>query len=146
MTFLHFAVTSLDILKATHTLKPEEKERIVNWIYHLQITGGITFVNVFSPSISSASAIDPYVIQLCISFITEPAQRCGFQGSSTFMMKKMTSDSNPSKTLPLQLFSSHITMTYAALVTLLTLGDDLERVDRDGILKGVAALQNHDGR
>ncbi len=81
-----------------------------------------------------------------IPFTTEPAERCGFQGSSTFMMKKLTSDSNPSKTLPLQLFSSHITMTYAALVTLLTLGDDLERVDRDGILKGVAALQNHDGR
>lgn len=81
-----------------------------------------------------------------LPFITEPAERCGFQGSSTFMMKKLTSDSTPSKTLPLHLFSSHITMTYAALVTLLTLGDDLERVDRDGILKGVAALQNHDGR
>ncbi|CAG7719048.1 unnamed protein product, partial [Allacma fusca] len=33
----------------------------------------------------------------------------------------------------------------AALVSLLTVGDDLSRVDRNRILKGVAALQNKDG-
>lgn len=83
---------------------------------------------------------------ICFVRIAEPVQRCGFQGSTTFMFKKSgASDIDNQIKLPVQLFSSHITMTYAALVTLLTLGDDLERLDRKSILKGVSALQSHDG-
>jgi prenyltransferase beta subunit len=37
-------------------------------------------------------------------------------------------------------------MTYAAVVVLLTLGDNLERVDRKRVMKGLVALQNPDGR
>lgn len=44
------------------------------------------------------------------------------------------------------ILSSHVTMTFAALVTLLTLGDDLSRVNRTGVLQGVQSLQNEDGR
>jgi len=61
-------------------------------------------------------------------------------GSTTLLLKSKTGD------LPVNIFSSHITMTYAALVTLLTLGDDLSRVDRRSIMKGLVALQNSDGR
>eukprot|EP00003_Mantamonas_plastica_P028739 TRINITY_DN6657_c0_g1_i4.p1 TRINITY_DN6657_c0_g1~~TRINITY_DN6657_c0_g1_i4.p1 ORF type:complete len:268 (+),score=43.44 TRINITY_DN6657_c0_g1_i4:254-1057(+) len=39
----------------------------------------------------------------------------------------------------------HITMTYAALVTLRTLGDDLSRVHREGVLASLKALQQEDG-
>ncbi|KAG5452686.1 Geranylgeranyl transferase type-1 subunit beta [Clonorchis sinensis] len=39
---------------------------------------------------------------------------------------------------------SHVTMVYAALCTLLILGDDLSRVDRHSVLSGVAALQCED--
>lgn len=83
--------------------------------------------------------------KLIVLGFVEPFERCGFIGSSTFSLRKSGAESCP-EVLPVQLFSSHITMTYAALVTLLTLGDNLERVDRIATLKGVAALQNPDGR
>lgn len=40
MTFLHFSITSLDILNQVNLLKEKEKGKIIDWIYHLQITGG----------------------------------------------------------------------------------------------------------
>lgn len=39
----------------------------------------------------------------------------------------------------------HLAMTYTGLVTLLILGDDLSRVDRQSIVEGVRACQNPDG-
>ncbi|EFN83962.1 geranylgeranyl transferase type-1 subunit beta [Harpegnathos saltator] len=39
----------------------------------------------------------------------------------------------------------HLAMTYTGLVTLLILGDDLKRVDRDSIIEGLRACQNADG-
>lgn len=39
----------------------------------------------------------------------------------------------------------HLAMTYTSLVTLLILGDDLSRVDRQSIIEGVRACQNPDG-
>ncbi|KAA3672013.1 geranylgeranyl transferase type-1 subunit beta [Paragonimus westermani] len=39
---------------------------------------------------------------------------------------------------------SHVTMVYAALCILVTLGDDLSRVDRLSVLTGIAALQCSD--
>ena len=40
----------------------------------------------------------------------------------------------------------HLAMTYSALCTLITLGDNLERVNKKGILKGLHCLQRDDGR
>lgn len=39
---------------------------------------------------------------------------------------------------------SHVTMVYNALCILLTLGDDLSRVDRASVLQGISALQCDD--
>lgn len=39
----------------------------------------------------------------------------------------------------------HLASTYTALATLLALGDDLRRVRRDAVLRGVRALQQEDG-
>lgn len=41
---------------------------------------------------------------------------------------------------------SHIAMTYTALASLLILGDDLSRVNRPAVIKGLMALQLPDGR
>jgi len=41
---------------------------------------------------------------------------------------------------------AHVTMTYNAIQILLILGDDLSRIDRRAVLKGLAHLQNPDGR
>jgi len=40
----------------------------------------------------------------------------------------------------------HIAMTYTALCTLKTLGDDLSRVNKKGILASLRLLQRQDGR
>ena len=40
----------------------------------------------------------------------------------------------------------HLAMTYTALCTLITLGDDLSRVDKERIIKGLTQLQREDGR
>ena len=41
---------------------------------------------------------------------------------------------------------SHVTMTFAALNTLLTLGDDLSKLNKQSILASLKALQLPDGR
>ena len=41
---------------------------------------------------------------------------------------------------------SHIANTYTALAMLLALGDDLSRVNKGAVLKGLRALQQEDGR
>jgi len=40
MTFVQFAVTSLDLLKKTDALNDTGRKKIIEWIYHLQITKG----------------------------------------------------------------------------------------------------------
>ena len=42
--------------------------------------------------------------------------------------------------------SSHITMTYTALLSLLILGDDLSRVNKRGVIVALQHLQLDDGR
>ena len=41
---------------------------------------------------------------------------------------------------------SHITMTYTALATLITLGDDLSRVDKAAVIDSLKHLQLNNGR
>jgi geranylgeranyl transferase type-1 subunit beta len=58
-------------------------------------------------------------------------------GSSTFKLKG--SDCKEYQ-------CGHIAMTYTALSSLVILGDDLKRVDRDAVIAGVRALQQPNGR
>lgn len=59
--------------------------------------------------------------------------RSGFQASTTI----------PKEVAEYQY--GHLAMTYTGLVTLLILGDDLSRVDRESIIEGLRACQNPDG-
>ncbi|XP_048515457.1 geranylgeranyl transferase type-1 subunit beta [Athalia rosae] len=59
--------------------------------------------------------------------------RSGFQGSTS-----ISNDASRYQT-------GHLTMTYLGLASLLTLGDDLSRVDKKSIIEGVRACQNDDG-
>ncbi|XP_024944464.1 geranylgeranyl transferase type-1 subunit beta [Cephus cinctus] len=54
----------------------------------------------------------------------------------------------PSTTIPKEAPNyqcGHLAMTYTGLATLLILGDDLSRVDRKSLIKGISACQNPDG-
>ncbi|CAH1408152.1 unnamed protein product [Nezara viridula] len=67
--------------------------------------------------------------------------RCGFQGSDTFTIRVDDSVQSCNK----QFTSGHLAMTYTGLASLLILGDDLSRVNRKAIIKGVRSLQQDDG-
>lgn len=54
-------------------------------------------------------------------------------------------NSHLSDTPPILYDSGHVAMTYTALCSLLILGDDLSRVDRQAILYGLKNLQRSDG-
>lgn len=65
--------------------------------------------------------------------VRDAGPRSGFQGSTTI----------PKDAAKYQ--CGHLALTYTGLVTLLILGDDLTRVDRESLVEGVRACQNPDG-
>ncbi|XP_069082602.1 geranylgeranyl transferase type-1 subunit beta isoform X2 [Pleurodeles waltl] len=67
---------------------------------------------------------------------------CGFRGSS-YLGIPFNPSKNPSVAHPYD--SGHIAMTYTALSSLVILGDDLSRVNKEACLAGVRALQLEDG-
>jgi len=79
-----------------------------------------------------------WVYNNLINCDTDDKSRCGFRGSSTF---KLCSGEAPSHKHDY----SHIAMTYTALAILVILGDDLSRINRESIAKGIKSLQLPDG-
>ncbi|KAL5969185.1 Geranylgeranyl transferase type-1 subunit beta, partial [Taenia solium] len=71
--------------------------------------------------------------------------RCGFRGSSFIGVPLNLGVNNSSKYPPLPYDSCHVTMNYSALVSLLVLGDDLERVNRQAVIDGIKALRSVNG-
>uniref|UniRef100_A0A3P9LF22 Geranylgeranyl transferase type-1 subunit beta n=1 Tax=Oryzias latipes TaxID=8090 RepID=A0A3P9LF22_ORYLA len=67
--------------------------------------------------------------------------RCGFRGSSHIGIPYSTK--GPGVLHPYD--SGHVAMTYTGLCSLLILGDDLSRVNKQGCLAGLRALQLEDG-
>lgn len=65
----------------------------------------------------------------------------GFQGSSTINIL----NSDPSTCGSEKYKWGHLAMTYTGISILITLGDDLSRLNRKAIIEGVAAVQRSDG-
>lgn len=120
-----FAISGLDVLGRLDLLD-KHREEYINWIYLFQIL----------PNQDD-----------------ESLERCGFRGSlAATLSLESHSPSHVGRSVNIgtvsshPLDTSHITMTYAAINTLLILGDDLGRLQRKGILAGVKALQLENGR
>lgn len=64
--------------------------------------------------------------------------KCGFMGSTTVIHMKNHPGCD-------KYCESNVAMTYMALCILITLGDDLSRVNKSAVLQGVTSLQNSDG-
>ncbi|XP_012555341.1 geranylgeranyl transferase type-1 subunit beta isoform X1 [Hydra vulgaris] len=92
-----------------------EHQNIINWIYSLQIL----------PKNDESNTT-----------------KCGFRGSPFLGSKYQTEGSFSVSEL---YESSHIAMTYTALCSLIILGDDLSRVNRNAIINGIKFLQKEDG-
>lgn len=65
----------------------------------------------------------------------------GFQGSSTINIQH----SDPNTCGSEKYKWGHLAMTYTGIAILITLGDDLSRLNRRSIIDGVAAVQRPDG-
>ncbi|XP_055373445.1 geranylgeranyl transferase type-1 subunit beta [Condylostylus longicornis] len=115
ITIAFFAVSGLDVLNSLHILKNSFKNEIIEWLYRCQINP------------------------------REDDMSCGgFQGSTTFITCKTNEMLND--------FSwerhyqwGHLAVTYTAIATLATLGDDLSRLNRKAIIRGVEAVQKENG-
>lgn len=123
LTMVHFAVQSLDMLGFFDTPENLEtysvrKDEIIEWIYNLQT--------------------DPF---------PKAPGTAGFKGGSFLgpHYKNVHEDEDCGCYCYGYYNQGHLAMTYSALCTLITLGDDLKRVHRHEIVAGLKFLQQKDG-
>jgi len=119
VTISYFAIAGLDVLQRLDLLQ-EDRANIIDWLYSCLIqpaSRGETGERRDDDAVCSVS---------------------GFRGSPALKLCRSTLPGHAHD-------HGHIAMTYTALASLLTLGDDLGRLDRAAILRGVRALQLKDG-
>ncbi|XP_071844987.1 geranylgeranyl transferase type-1 subunit beta-like [Apostichopus japonicus] len=116
LTIAFFALSALDVLDSLSVIC-DEKDKIIDWIYSLQVL----------PDAQNSA---------------ESLSRCGFRGSSALGTPFNPSEILTNKADGINTYDrGHIAMTYTGLCSLLVLGDDLSRVHKEGIVKGLKALQ-----
>ncbi|GFN73747.1 geranylgeranyl transferase type-1 subunit beta-like [Plakobranchus ocellatus] len=114
VSLAYFAISGLDLLDSLNDIE-SDRERIIEWIYSLQV----------QPNESGSNL-----------------NQCGFRGCP---MLGHAYDTEQAKFQSIPYDSSNIAMTYTALATLLILGDDLSRVHKKAVLQGVKSLQQPNG-
>ena len=141
------------------------KEEIINWIYSLQVVHEVddhSNNNVDADADADVDVRGGNCIYTCTGHTNintgtdtysnnetkarvrkRTTVRGGFMGGSFL---GPTNNSNNNRNNNHNHYQYHIAMTYTALCTLITLGDDLGRVNYDAILNGLADLQMDDGR
>ncbi|CAG8483829.1 2741_t:CDS:2 [Paraglomus brasilianum] len=118
MTLAFFGLGGIDLLNKIETIySPVQREQWIDWIYAQQI-----LPDKDNPELNR--------------------QICGFRGSPFSGLPYNPQGCHESR-FPFD--AAHIAMTYTALCTLLILGDDFSRIDRDAIVNGLTYLQKDDG-
>ena len=151
---VHFAVQSLDILGFFDDNDNDDesncrkynvnKEEIINWIYSLQVVHEVDDHSNNNHDADVNTGTDTYRNNETKTRVRKRTTvRGGFMGGS-FLGPSNNSNNNHNNNH--NHYQYHIAMTYTALCTLITLGDDLSRVNYDAILNGLADLQMDDGR
>jgi len=138
MTVLYFSLVGLDILGVIDEL--DCKEGIIEFIYRLQIdrtvatvTGDIySDVDVGSSGFIGGSFLNSHLCAACSPVST--SQYCSPTSDSIADRIRRV---NITESCELADFhQGHLAMTYTSLVSLITLGDDLRRVNRTAIIAG----------
>lgn len=126
ITLLFFAISGLDLLNHLDDLTDETKKDIIEWIYLQQLHPSSDTSNptLGKPEITSTTFS---------SYLYFSDGKFGFRGSPA-------NGSNSTYDY------CNLAMTYCALSTLIILGDDLSRVNRAAILRGLKEYQKDDGR
>jgi len=138
-------VQSLDILKFFD--RPQnlesygiDRRAIIEWIYSLQ-TSSSSSPSVI-PSSNTGTDTDTTISDVNDSQASVNWRQGGFKGG-TYLGPIPTSASSLRGWCKYD--GGHIAMTYVALCTLATLGDDLSRVDRGSIIRVMKEIQLDDG-
>lgn len=138
MTVLYFSLVGLDILGVVDEL--DCKEGIIEFIYRLQIdrTAAVvdvdygTCVDVGSSGFIGGSFLNNHLCAACSPIST--SQYCSPTTDSITDRIRMV---NIAESCELADFhQGHLAMTYTSLVSLITLGDDLRRVNKAAIIAG----------
>ncbi|CAH2087485.1 unnamed protein product [Euphydryas editha] len=108
-------------------------------IAYFSVSGLDVLGSITSISLDLQSRIIKWLYQLQVHPNKENGDMsaCGFQGSSTINIDFDTGSSHYR--------CGHLAMTYTGLCILLSLGDDLSRVNRKALIEGVKALQTEEG-
>ena len=123
---VHFAVQSLDMLGFFDDPKLLERyqvhtSHIIDWVYSLQVN----------------------IAQLPNDQRDKYVKQAGFKGGN-YMGCSIVDGSSQFEGWAYD--HGNLAMTYTALCTLITLGDDLRKVDRESIIQSLQFLQLSDGR
>jgi len=136
LTMLYFSLVGLDILGAIDCeLDRKDKEHIIEFIYRLQINQ--TAASAGDGDISGRSGfiggsfLNSHSCAACSPVLT--SQYCSSTSDVTDMVRTMTIKESCELA---DFHQGHLAMTYTSLVSLITLGDDLRRVNRASIIAG----------
>lgn len=127
LTLVFFCIGGLDLLSKGSSysyLDEKEKKEIIEWIYSMQLDCQKQ-KGPGEDKYSHKQFVNPILVIL--------SGRYGFRGSNSCGVDHRYD------------FGS-LAMTYSALATLLILGDDLSRVDRQSLKEGLRELQLDSGR
>ena len=114
---LFFVLSSLDLLKSLATLNDDKKKDIIDWIYAQQIEPCTELRNG-----TTKTAVKS--LKNCSKFGFRASPINGTNSEHDF---------------------ANLSQTYSALSCLLILGDDLSRLRKGDILRGLATYQQDDG-
>lgn len=138
LSSLFFVVSGLDLLGALDSrLSVTDKENIIEWVYSYQVDVDRVkipdYCDDYIEDISTNNAST--LIKTTDKFDSNCNKKVGHSGFRATSV--IDSD------IPLD--CGIISMTYCALATLVILGDDLKRVDRNSIIAGIRHIQLLDG-
>lgn len=138
LTLVHFAVQSLDILGGKNLLN-DYRQRIIDWIYSL-------FVSFTTTTTTTPQQQQPTSINVA-GFLGGTFLGPSFYTSCCYNQQHNNDHCCYNNSNPLQFQHVHIAMTYTALCTLATLGDDLSRIasHRNEIISSLVGMQQEDG-
>ena len=157
LTAVYFSVIGLDIMNEIDRV---DKARICNFIYGLQLheirdeTDNLCKeCNAELPSSSSCSSSghvlrhggfigSSYLGQPFRSDYQYPADPSSISSNSN---SKAGKNDDPCSCIPFEYMQGHLAMAYTSLATLITLEDDLERLDKKALISSISELQQENG-
>jgi geranylgeranyl transferase type-1 subunit beta len=137
MTVLYFSLVGLDILGVVDEL--DCKEGIIEFIYRLQIDRTVATVgDIYSDvDVSSSGFIGGSFLNSHLCAACSPVSTSQYCSPTTDSIADRIRRVNIAESCELADFhQGHLAMTYTSLVSLITLGDDLSRVNRAAIIAG----------